>query len=174
MLLHQCWSKRPAVAGDSGGKTAMHPQTFDEYWLGYLGGHSKPATRFVHYIGLFFAPLAGIAASFLLAWWAFLIIIPVLLRRRVADPPASRAQQQQAVCRPAAVERHCLAEDVGARPDRRPRSADQQIGPDRSRTAAMTTAVVVVCIAILGAGCGFPFLLGPGRAYRQWRFASAS
>ena len=53
----------------------MHPQTFDEYWLGYLEGHSKPATRFVHYIGLFFAPLA--AASFLLAWWAFLIIIPV-------------------------------------------------------------------------------------------------
>ena len=55
----------------------MHPQTFDEYWLGCLEGHSKPATRFVHYIGLFFAPLAGIAASFLLAWWAFLIVIPV-------------------------------------------------------------------------------------------------
>jgi hypothetical protein len=59
------------------GGMAMHPQTFDEYWLGYLEGHSKPATRFVHYIGLFFAPLAGIAASFLLVWWAFLIIIPV-------------------------------------------------------------------------------------------------
>ena len=55
----------------------MNPQTFDEYWLGYLAGHSKPTTRLVHYIGLFFAPLAGIAASLLFAWWAFLIIIPV-------------------------------------------------------------------------------------------------
>ena len=42
----------------------MHPQTFDEYWLGYLEGHSKPATRFVHYIGLFFAPLAGSIPAF--------------------------------------------------------------------------------------------------------------
>ncbi|WP_322414248.1 Mpo1-like protein [Mesorhizobium huakuii] len=46
----------------------MNPQTFDEYWLGYLAGHSKPSTRFIHYIGLFFAPLAGIAASFLVVW----------------------------------------------------------------------------------------------------------
>jgi hypothetical protein len=55
----------------------LNPQTFDEYWLGYLAGHAKPATRFVHYLGLFFAPLAGIAASLLFAWWAFLVIIPV-------------------------------------------------------------------------------------------------
>ena len=55
----------------------MNPQTFDEYWLGYLAGHSKPSTRFIHYLGLFFAPIAGVAASFLVTWWAFLVIIPV-------------------------------------------------------------------------------------------------
>ena len=55
----------------------MDPKTFDEYWLCYLAGHSRPSTRLVHYLGLFFAPIAGIAASFLVVWWAFLIIIPV-------------------------------------------------------------------------------------------------
>jgi len=54
----------------------MNPQTFDEYWLGYLAGHSRTSTRLVHYLGLFFAPIAGIAASFLVVWWAFLVIIP--------------------------------------------------------------------------------------------------
>jgi len=54
----------------------MNPRTFDEYWLGYLAGHSKSSTRFVHYLGLFFAPIAGVAASFFVVWWAFLVIIP--------------------------------------------------------------------------------------------------
>ena len=53
----------------------MNPRTFDEYWLGYLAGHSKSSTRFFHYLGLF-APIAGVAASFLVVWWAFLVIIP--------------------------------------------------------------------------------------------------
>ena len=52
-------------------------RTFDDYWIGYLAGHSKPLTRYLHYLGLFFAPLAGIAASLLYAWWAFLVIIPL-------------------------------------------------------------------------------------------------
>ena len=56
----------------------MKIQTFDEYRLAYLAGHAKPLTRFVHYIGLFFAPLAGVAASILIAWWAFFVIAPVL------------------------------------------------------------------------------------------------
>jgi hypothetical protein len=32
----------------------------------------------VHYLGLFFGPLIGIAASIFYAWWAFLIVVPVL------------------------------------------------------------------------------------------------
>ncbi|MBZ9677129.1 Mpo1-like protein [Mesorhizobium sp. ES1-1] len=55
----------------------MNPRTFDEYWLGYLAGHSRPSTRFVHYLGLFFAPIAGAMASVLVVWWAFLVIVPL-------------------------------------------------------------------------------------------------
>jgi hypothetical protein len=55
----------------------MGSQTFDEYWLGYLSGHSRLSTRLVHYAGLFFAPVAGIVASVVFAWWAFFIVAPV-------------------------------------------------------------------------------------------------
>ncbi|WP_415753824.1 Mpo1-like protein [Pseudomonas leptonychotis] len=55
----------------------MEPQTFDEYWLSYLSGHAKPLTRALHYFGLFFGQLIGIAVSFYVAWWAFFIIGPV-------------------------------------------------------------------------------------------------
>jgi len=54
----------------------MEPQTFDEYWLAYLTGHSKPLTRILHYLGLFFAPLIGLAGSIFLVWWAFFAIAP--------------------------------------------------------------------------------------------------
>ena len=49
---------------------------FDEYWLAYLAGHSKPATRALHYVGLFFAPIIGLAGSVFYAWWALFIIAP--------------------------------------------------------------------------------------------------
>jgi hypothetical protein len=55
----------------------MRSQTFDEYWLAYLSGHSRLSTRLVHYVGLFFAPLAGILASVVYAWWAFFVVAPV-------------------------------------------------------------------------------------------------
>lgn len=55
----------------------MNPRTFDEYWLGYLAGHSRPSTRYIHYLGLFFAPIVGAAASFFVVWWAFLVIVPL-------------------------------------------------------------------------------------------------
>jgi hypothetical protein len=55
----------------------MRSRTFDEYWLAYLSGHSRLSTRLVHYVGLFFAPLAGILASVVFAWWAFFIVAPV-------------------------------------------------------------------------------------------------
>jgi hypothetical protein len=49
----------------------MQAKTFDQYWLAYLAGHSKLATRLLHYFGLFFGPLIGIVCSFLVVWWAF-------------------------------------------------------------------------------------------------------
>lgn len=65
----------------------MKIETFDEYWLAYLAGHAKPMTRFVHYIGLFFAPLAGLAASLFWVWWAFFVIAPILyIAARVTHP----------------------------------------------------------------------------------------
>jgi hypothetical protein len=55
----------------------MTVQTFDEYWLAYLAGHSKPTTRFLHYVGLFAAPLLGLAGSFFVTWWAFFVVAPL-------------------------------------------------------------------------------------------------
>jgi hypothetical protein len=52
-------------------------KTFDEYWLSYLAGHSKPSTRVLHYFGLFFGQLLGLALSYWIYWWAFFIIGPV-------------------------------------------------------------------------------------------------
>lgn len=54
-----------------------HAKTFDEYWLGYLAGHAHLSTRAMHYLGLFVAPLAGLALSILYAWWAFLVVAPL-------------------------------------------------------------------------------------------------
>ncbi len=54
----------------------MNSSSFDEYWLAYLAGHSKPTTRVLHYIGLFFALIIGLAGSVFFAWWAFFIIAP--------------------------------------------------------------------------------------------------
>lgn len=54
----------------------MPGQNFDEYWRAYLAGHMQRSTRIFHYIGLFFAPLAGLAASLLLVWWAFFVVAP--------------------------------------------------------------------------------------------------
>jgi hypothetical protein len=55
----------------------VQPQTFDQYWLAYLAGHSKVATRLLHYVGLFFGPLIGVGLSFLVVWWAFFVIAPL-------------------------------------------------------------------------------------------------
>lgn len=55
----------------------MDAQTYDEYWLGYLAGHSKPLTRWLHYFGLFFGQIIGLALSFFVIWWAFFIVGPV-------------------------------------------------------------------------------------------------
>ena len=55
----------------------MEKKTFDEYWLGYLAGHARPVTRHLHYFGLFFGQLLGLAASVFAAWWAALIICPL-------------------------------------------------------------------------------------------------
>jgi hypothetical protein len=52
-------------------------QTFDEYWLAYLAGHARRSTRLLHYLGLFFAPLAGLAASIFVVWWAFFVVAPI-------------------------------------------------------------------------------------------------
>ena len=130
--------------------------------LDILTGHSKPATRFVHYIGLFFAPLAGIAASFLVAWWAFLIIIPVCYVAALLTHPLLEHNSNKPFADRPLVERHRLAEDVGARPDRRPAIARFSRLDRRSRTAAMTTAVVVVCTAILALAAAFHFYWGLG------------
>lgn len=54
----------------------MKTTSFDEYWLAYLAGHSKPMTRVLHYVGLFFAPIIGLAGSVFFAWWAFFVIAP--------------------------------------------------------------------------------------------------
>ena len=54
----------------------METQTYDEYWLGYLAGHSKLSTRVYHYFGLFFGQVMGIAASITFVWWAFFVIGP--------------------------------------------------------------------------------------------------
>lgn len=55
----------------------MALQTYDEYWLGYLAGHSQPKTRYLHYLGLFIGPVSGILASLLWKWWAFFPIYAV-------------------------------------------------------------------------------------------------
>lgn len=34
-------------------------------------------TRVLHYIGLFFAPIIGLAGSIFFTWWAFFIVAPV-------------------------------------------------------------------------------------------------
>ena len=54
----------------------MKAMSFDEYWLAYLAGHSKPMTRALHYIGLFFAPIIGLVGSIFFVWWAFFVVAP--------------------------------------------------------------------------------------------------
>jgi hypothetical protein len=48
--------------------------TFDDYWLAYLGAHSKPGTRLCHYIGTSLGLFAGLAASVFVVWWGFLVL----------------------------------------------------------------------------------------------------
>src|ERR1700687_2007509 len=55
----------------------MNKVTFDDYWVGYLAGHARPATRVLHYFGLFFGQLLDLYASFAFAWWSALIICPL-------------------------------------------------------------------------------------------------
>jgi hypothetical protein len=52
-------------------------RTFDEYWRNYLAGHARLSTRLVHYFGLIFGPLIGIALSLTVVWWAFFAVYPV-------------------------------------------------------------------------------------------------
>ena len=55
----------------------MQQHSYDEYWLGYLAGHSHKKTRYLHYIGLFIGPVAGILMSLLWRWWAFFPIFGI-------------------------------------------------------------------------------------------------
>lgn len=55
----------------------MTTQTFEQYWRSYLAGHNHLPTRLLHYLGLIFGPLAGIACSILYAWWAFFVVYPM-------------------------------------------------------------------------------------------------
>ena len=52
-------------------------QSFDDYWLAYLGAHSKPLTRACHYIGTVLGLFIGLAASISIAWWALLVLGPI-------------------------------------------------------------------------------------------------
>ena len=45
--------------------------TFDDYWLAYLGEHSRAGTRALHYIGTVLGLFVGVAAGVLVGWWAF-------------------------------------------------------------------------------------------------------
>lgn len=55
----------------------MDEQTFDEYWIAYLSGHSRLPTRIIHYIGLIFGPLLGIYLSIAYQWWIFFVTYPI-------------------------------------------------------------------------------------------------
>jgi hypothetical protein len=52
----------------------MKFESFDAYWLAYLGAHSKPATRALHYFGTVLGLFIGIAASVFVVWWAFPVL----------------------------------------------------------------------------------------------------
>jgi hypothetical protein len=54
----------------------LSTQTYDAYWRAYLLGHASRTTRIVHYAGLFFAPLTGLAVAWATHWWAFFVIAP--------------------------------------------------------------------------------------------------
>ena len=129
----------------------------------------------MHYIGLFFAPLAGIAGVVA----ACLVgvpdhIIPVfyvaaLLTHPLLEHNSNKPFADRPLWSAMALLR-TLALDLTGGLHRQIR----KIGPDASCKAAMTTAIIVVCMAILGLAAAFHFLLGLGRQHRQRRFASAS
>lgn len=49
-------------------------QSFDDYWLAYLGAHSKPGTRACHYVGTVLDLFVGLASSVFVVWWGFLAL----------------------------------------------------------------------------------------------------
>jgi len=62
-------------------------QTFDEYWLAYLGAHSKPGTRACHYIGTLLGLFVGLASSAFVVWWGFLVLGPIGYAIAIASHP---------------------------------------------------------------------------------------
>jgi hypothetical protein len=49
---------------------ASYP-TYDDYWLAYLGEHSRAGTRALHYIGTVLGLFVGLVAGVVFGWWAF-------------------------------------------------------------------------------------------------------
>lgn len=71
----------------------MSYQSFDEYWLAYLGAHSKPLTRACHYIGTVLGLFIGLLVSLLFVWWAFLVIGPVGYGIALASHPLAQGNR---------------------------------------------------------------------------------
>jgi hypothetical protein len=65
----------------------MPYQSFDEYWLAYLGAHSKPGTRACHYIGTVLGLFIGLLSSAFIVWWALLVIGPIGYAIALASHP---------------------------------------------------------------------------------------
>jgi len=77
----------------------MDTQTFDEYWLGYLAGHSRIPTRIVHYIGLIFGPLAVLYLSFTWHWWAFFVGYPLFYLLALVTHPLFESNSNEPFAR---------------------------------------------------------------------------
>lgn len=71
----------------------MAYQSFDAYWLAYLGAHSNPVTRACHYIGTVLGLFVGLAASLLVVWWAFLLLGPIGYGIALASHPLAQGNR---------------------------------------------------------------------------------
>jgi hypothetical protein len=62
-------------------------RSFDEYWLAYLGAHSKSGTRASHYVGTVLGLFVGLASSVFVVWWGFLVLGAIGYGIAVASHP---------------------------------------------------------------------------------------
>jgi hypothetical protein len=51
--------------------------SFDAYWLNYLSRRSKLTTRLLHYFGLVFGQVLGVALAMWFQSWGYLLICPL-------------------------------------------------------------------------------------------------